>query len=389
MSTADCYSVRDYGRMITDAARTDPFIAALRRAVGTGQTVLDIGTGPGYFALLACRLGAARVYAVEPDDAIEIGRRSARQLTGGDRIVWLRGLSTDIDLPERVDVVIGDLHGILPFYTGNLTAMIDARRRHLKPDGVMIPRRDFVLAAPAEAESEYEDVVRPWETNDAGVDLSAGRRFVTNQWWRAASVAIPEAKYLAAPEEWAQIDYRHCESANASGDCAWTAARAGVMHGYYIWFDGETAEGIGFSNAPTRPELVFGRAFFPLERPVTIAEGDRIYGALAANLVAGDYILRWNTRIEDAAGRPKANFVQSSFAGRPILNEDLVRSKPDYRPALGEAGLVDLAILNAISGGASLAEIAERLRQEFPKRFKDEAQALRHATNLSLKYAER
>ena len=389
MSNLDNYSVRAYGRMISDTTRTASYVEALRRAVRPGSVVLDIGTGPGFFALLACQLGAARVYAIEPDDAIEIGRRSALIQAGGERVVWLRALSTDVELPEPADVVIGDLHGVLPFYTVNLTALIDARRRHLQPVGIMIPRRDVVYAAPAEAEDEYADVSCPWEHNAAGVDLSTGRRFVANTWWTAARAAISETRYLAAPQPWAHIDYHRCETPNASGDCTWTAARAGVLHGYYVWFDGETAEGIGFSNAPTLPELVYGRAFFPLEQPVTIAEGDIIRGAFAANLVAGEYILRWNTRIEDAAGRPRANFVQSTFASRPILKEDLERSRPDYRPTLGEAGHADLVVMESFAKGASLAEIADRLAREFPQRFKEPAQALRHATDLSLKYADR
>ncbi len=137
------------------------------------------------------------------------------------------------------------------------------------------------------------------------------------------------------------------------------------------------------------PELVYGRAFFPLERPVEIGQGDVIRGAFAANLVAGEYILRWNTRIDDAVGRCKANFVQSNFASRPVLKEDLARSKPDHRPSLGATGRADLMVLEAIAGGASLAEIAGRLTREFPERFKDPAQALRHVTDVSLKYADR
>lgn len=230
MSTQDNYSVRDYGRMIADTARTAPFVDAMRRTIRPGSIVLDIGSGPGFFALLACQLGATRVYAIEPDEAIEIGRESARRQANGERITWLRGLSTEIELPERVDVVIGDLHGTLPFYTGNIRSLVDARRRHLKSGGVMIPRRDTVFAAPAEAADEYADVANPWESNAAGVDLTAGRRFVTSQWWRAASAPIPRERYLAAPMAWAEVDYRLCESPDASGDCAWTAERAGTLH---------------------------------------------------------------------------------------------------------------------------------------------------------------
>jgi protein arginine N-methyltransferase 1 len=388
MSIQDNYSVRDYGRMIADTARTASFVDAMRRTIQPGSIVLDIGSGPGFFTLLACQLGATRVYAIEPDDAIEIGRESARRQADGARIVWLRGLSTEIELPERVDVVIGDLHGTLPFYTGNISSLIDARRRHLKSGGVMIPRRDTVFAAPAEAADEYADVANPWESNATGIDLTAGRRFVTNQWWRAASAPILRERYLAAPMAWAEVDYRLCESPNASGNCAWTAERAGILHGYYVWFDSETAEDIHCSNAPTLPERVYGRAFFPLERPLAIAEGDSMRGEFAANLVAGKYILRWNTRVADAQGRPKATFAQSTFASRPVLKEDLDRARPDYRPSLGEAARVDLQALDAMAKGESLAEIAARLAQEFPQRFKDPAQALRHAADLSLKYSK-
>jgi type I protein arginine methyltransferase len=388
MSIQDNYSVRDYGRMISDTARTSSFVDAMHRTIQPGSVVLDIGSGPGFFTLLALQLGASRVYAIEPDNSIEVGRESARRQADGERIVWLRGLSTEIELPERVDVVIGDLHGMLPFYTGNISSLIDARRRHLKPGGVMIPRRDTVFAAPAEAADEYADVANPWESTAAGVDLTAGRRYVTNQCWRAASAPILAERYLAAPMAWAEVDYRLCESPNASGDCTWTAERAGVLHGYYVWFDIETAEGISCSNAPTLPERVYGRAFFPLERPLAIAGGDSVRCEFAANLVAGEYILRWNTRVVDAQGRPKATFAQSTFASRPVLKEDLDRARPDYRPSLGEAARVDLQVLDAMARGESLAEIAAGLTRQFPRRFKDPAQALRHAADLSLKYSK-
>ena len=38
------------------------------RAIDEGAVIVDIGTGTGIFAQLACRVGARRVYAIEPDD---------------------------------------------------------------------------------------------------------------------------------------------------------------------------------------------------------------------------------------------------------------------------------------------------------------------------------
>ena len=43
--------------MIVDAARMDAYVRALREAIKPGSVVVDLGSGPGLFALIACALG--------------------------------------------------------------------------------------------------------------------------------------------------------------------------------------------------------------------------------------------------------------------------------------------------------------------------------------------
>lgn len=69
------YSVDSYGRMIRDAGRTSAYARALRAAVKSDSVVLDIGTGPGMLALLACRCAARKVYAVESDEVIALAKQ--------------------------------------------------------------------------------------------------------------------------------------------------------------------------------------------------------------------------------------------------------------------------------------------------------------------------
>ena len=180
MPSFNDYSISSYGGMVIDERRTRPYVEALKRAVKPGAVVLDIGTGTGLFAFIAAQLGAARIHAVEPDDAIEIARLCAANNVNADRIQWVQGLSTEIDLPERADVVIGDLHGTMPFYKHNVESLKDARTRHLKPGGVLLPCRDRLYVAPASAEMEYDSLRRPWQENDYGVDCSAARRWIAN-----------------------------------------------------------------------------------------------------------------------------------------------------------------------------------------------------------------
>jgi type I protein arginine methyltransferase len=139
------YSIFGYGKMITDL-RIDPYVRALTAAVKPGDVVLDIGTGTGFFAVLACRLGARKVYAIEPDDAIVIARQVAIDNGCAERIEFIQGISTQLDLPERADVIISDLRGILPLYQQHIHSIVDARHRHLAPGGIMIPHRDMLWA---------------------------------------------------------------------------------------------------------------------------------------------------------------------------------------------------------------------------------------------------
>src|SRR6266550_4103776 len=68
------YSLRAYGSMIADRIRVDAYAEALRRTVRQESIVAEIGTGPGVFAVLACQLGAERVFAIEPAEIIQLAR---------------------------------------------------------------------------------------------------------------------------------------------------------------------------------------------------------------------------------------------------------------------------------------------------------------------------
>ena len=378
---ADVYDVGAYGRMIADRTRTEAYARALEAAVRPGSVVLDIGCGTGLFALLACRLGARRVYAVEPGDAVQVARELARANGMDDRIVFFQDLSTRLDLPERADVVVADLRGALPFFGRVAESFADARRRLLAPGGVLIPRADTFRAAPVEAEEAYRRIVGPWEEGHFGLDAGAARRRVVNAWTRERFDAD---QLLAEPQVWTTLDYRTIEEPDARGTLSWTAARDGVAHGFALWFDAELGDGIGYSTAPGGPPTIYGTAFFPWPRPVALREGDRVRVALEARLVSGDYVWRWETSIE---GESTEAYRQSTFLAAPLTPARLRRRAQDFRPALGEEGRIDRMALERMDGGASLGEIARALHAAFPARFATWEAALTRVAELSDAYA--
>jgi protein arginine N-methyltransferase 1 len=316
----DLYTVSDYGQMIADRVRMDAYAYALKEAIGRDSVVLDIGAATGIHSLLACKFGARRVFAVEPNDAIELARELAEANGFSDRIEFIQDTSTNVSLPERVDVVVSDLRGQLPLFGRHIPSIVDARERHLAPGGTLIPVRDTLWVALVEARRAYGDIVDPWD-EPYGLRMDAARRIAVNTWTNEGTDTIDSRSLLTEPRLWAEIDYRHVESPDVArpGDEA-VVTRPGTAHGLLVWFDAELGGDIAYSNGPGthRAAFVYGRGFFPLTEPVPVDEGDVATLALQATL-GGDgdfaeYCWSWQTRIASPgpAGRIKADFTQST-----------------------------------------------------------------------------
>ncbi len=380
------YSLAAYGSMIADR-RIEPYVRALQSAIEPGDVVLDIGTGTGFFAVLACKLGASKVYAIEPEDAILVAKQVAIDNGCSDRIEFIQGLSTQIDLPERVDVTISDLRGALPLYQHHIPTIVDARHRFLAANGVQIPQRDTIwMSLISDPEFYRSNYLSPWMDAPYGCNLTANRRFVTNTWQRHR---LQPSHLSVKPQIWEEIDYTTTTEPNRQSTLTWQIDRAATVDGIGAWFDTILFDGIGFSNAPDEPEYTYSNAFFPLAEPVTVAVDDRVAVTLQAKLVGADYIWSWHTQIwsGDNQQQIKAKFQQSSVLGKPISLPKLSQYSPDYVPTLARSGKIDLLVLDRISAGKSLGDIASDLAQNFPERFPDQRSALSYAAELAGKYS--
>lgn len=376
----DSYSTAAYGRMLADAARVDAYAAALAAVVRPGAVVLDLGTGTGIFALLAVRLGARRVYAVDPTDAIHTAREVARANGVAGRIEFIQDVSTRVTLPERADVVVSDLRGVLPPFQEIAATLRDARARLLAPGGVLVPRADALLAAPVEAVDAWDDVAGPEAV--LGFDFSAARRTAFNEWRRGDF--RPE-QLLAAPAEWARMDYATLEDPDVKGGAEWRASRAGTAHGLAVWFRAELADGVAFDSGPGSA-TIYRTAFFPFPEPVRLQAGDRVRAALEARLLGGDYLWRWDTTAEPAGGPPVA-FRQSTFLSTLPSPARLRKRANTFVPRLGDEGVADAFALGLMDGRASVGEIARALMARFPGRFATWEEAVSCVGRLSEQYA--
>lgn len=131
------WKVVDYEAMRDDEPRTQGYEAAIKkRLAGTDGsiTVVDIGTGSfALLAIMAARAGARKVYAIEKNaEAAELARKTVEKEKLQDKIEVIEGDSMQVELPEKVDLIVSELIGSIATQEGVEPIIKDATARFIK-----------------------------------------------------------------------------------------------------------------------------------------------------------------------------------------------------------------------------------------------------------------
>ena len=366
--------------MIADVGRFRAYAQAIAETVRPGDVVVEIGSGPGIFALLACRAGARRVFALEIDDSIQMARQLAATNGFADRIECWQVDSRKLQLPERANVIVADIRGTMPLFGSAVLSLNDARERFLAPNGHLIPMRDQLMAALVEAPEYYSRLTSPWQAD--GLNLADAKSHVLHQ---HHSGVFKEAELLTSPERWGVLDYAGGAPRRVARQIDFQAKRNGTAHGICLWFEASLTEGIGYSSGPGGASTIYGQLFLPWPEPVVLAEGGKVTVHLQADCVGRDYVWQWDSQIAGDGGH--RHFRQSTMDGALFSKASLQRHSAECTPQLSDAGETQLWLLSAMNGKMTLGEIAKEASARFPAQFPTWQQALEHAIELTTKFS--
>jgi hypothetical protein len=202
--------------MLADATRTSAFVEAVRAALRPGDIVVDVGTGTGVLALAAAQAGAAHVYAIERSSIGSTAAAVFERAGVADRVTLFRGHSTQIELPERADLLISELVGDEPLDERILEVTADAIARFLKPNATAIPKRIRVFSQAVTIADEIierhvfdERRVEEWKVQ-YGLNLSGVLDALPDTASRffAEPAAAAAWQVLTAPVELVAVDLR-------------------------------------------------------------------------------------------------------------------------------------------------------------------------------------
>ena len=293
----------DYGKlklhleMLNDKPRTLAYRKAINSHVDVfaGKTILDVGCGTGILSLFCARdTQANKVYAVE--GSIDIGSVTTDLIKANDmqgKISVVIGKIEDIELPEKVDVILSEWMGTFLLFEFMIDSVLFARDKWLKPNGVIWPSNAQLFITPCSAKKIYDEKVTVWR-NQYGFDFSP----VMNK---------AKVEFLHRPVHNYELDPGDCLSQSAvlldidmstfsrenlelmSEMFEFLIIKEGTLHGLCAWFRvtfggvpppvTDKAEYITLSTAPDQEQTHWKQNLFLLDEPLTVHTGNFIKGA--------------------------------------------------------------------------------------------------------------
>ncbi|HZS10729.1 MAG TPA: 50S ribosomal protein L11 methyltransferase [Nitrospirales bacterium] len=371
--------LNEHRHYLADGVRLEAFARSIGEVVRPGDVVVDLGAGTGILGLMACRAGAARVYAIDDGGMIEVARELADANAYGDRIVHLKGHSTEVELPERADVVLADQIGHFGIEAGVLQYFADARRRFLKPGGRFLPRRLELNIAAVEY-PEADDLVGFWQRSAGRFDVSPVHTLAANSTYSVTMSArhlLSDGSGLAAFELGEPHEQFHA-------DAMLSIHRPGMLHGLVGYFAASLSPSVQMTNSPAATDRIErSQLFLPIDRPIAVKDGDSVRVSLAVR--PADVMMAWNVTV--AHGADTTTFRHSTLQGAIMAREDLQRTNPSHAPLLTAHGEAAQTVLSLCTGTVPVREIEERIATRFPMLFRTHRDAAAFVASLLSEHA--
>ena len=276
MNETNFAGISHHEEMLSDRVRVDAYHRGIRRNVAPGDVVLDLGTGTGLLAFMASRAGAAKVYAVEHSEFIEVAREIGR-LNGFTNVEFVQANSREFTPPEPIDVVLHEQMGDELFNENLLENLLDVRDRVLAPGGRILPARFRLFMEPVTFRPEMR--VRRFHNIELpdGIDLSAMETSVAmapydtdrlGQFWaRPGSVAAT----IGTPEPVIEFDLATLEAPGAlprHHHIERIATADAVVDGVCVWFEARFDDETTLTTSPLATNTSWGNRMFRLDREI-------------------------------------------------------------------------------------------------------------------------
>ncbi len=291
--------------MIADSIRVNAFKQAINKANHDlpNSVWVDVGSGLCPLTLLAASSPESKkIYAIEQvESTINLARTiiDAQPKTLQNKIKLLHGLSHNINLPEKADILMTETLGNFGVEEGLISLLNDAKKRFLKQDAIIIPSEIEFIIAPIESARCYQRI-NFWKKKHYGLDFSNMAAHATTTVYHHRVLAD---ELLGNPVKMGSIDLTGNVpiTEKLSLQSTHSIQRKGTLHGFVGWFRAKLYKNIFLSNDPLKKRTPFSwtQAYFPLplidQKPVTVKSKQMVDFSIDWNLATNQLI--WKHRL--------------------------------------------------------------------------------------------
>ena len=195
--------------MLSDGLRNKLLYEAIKTHVNEETNFLDIGAGTGVWAILAAKLGAKRVVAIEIEEAlIPLIFRHAQENGVANKIEIIHGNSDHVKIRGKFDVIVSELFGQDALGEGVVKSFVSLRNRFLAPNGVLIPQKLAMVAAPVYLEKSPHIIPA-----ELPISCNFLKSLKLNYSQSLSLEQREKITYLAEPKLITEMDFRTIETA--------------------------------------------------------------------------------------------------------------------------------------------------------------------------------
>ena len=261
--------------LIADNVRNDAFYAALKAAIVPGKSVVaDIGAGTGLLGLMAAKLGAKDVYLFETAEVAAVAAKILKA-NRARNCHLIPCHSTEFTDPLLADIIVSETLGNYALEENIIDTLNDARRRLLKPGGIVVPSRIRQFAAPVVAPRIHDELCA-WDRAGRDLDLSIAKTMSLNNAYVRSLKAAELLDGGRSAAMWDDIDLARDAKPARKGEARWTLAKAENIYGFVCWWQADLHAGITLSTAPGAPRTHWEQLYFPLLEPITAKSGETV-----------------------------------------------------------------------------------------------------------------
>ena len=305
--------------LIADEVRIRAFHDALKSVIRKGETVVaDIGTRTGLLAFIAAKLGAKKVYAYEMNEIGAVAEK-LKALNRLRAVELVPGRSTEIIDPPRVDVVVTETLGNFALEENLVETMNDARARHLKPGGVLLPGLVEQFVCPVTGPRLHDDLSvwdRVGPRLGLSLDMTPARVMSMNNVYIRV---VKPAELLSGGREaklWDRADFTQPNRLTRKGGAEWTLRQPVTIYGLAIWWRATLGPEVELQTSPLQAPTHWEQLFFPALEPIALQSGETLSAEIRSKTSEeGGTDIAWSLAVRGAKGKERLRQASSLAKG--------------------------------------------------------------------------